>query len=274
MPGKDRPQQCDTRYSPGTTTVTILGSGTCVPSLKRSSCAVLVDISGQKLLFDIGPGTITRLLAVGVEIFDISHLFLSHFHPDHTGELASFLFSYKYAAKNNPKNGITIIGGKGLLNFFKGLKTAYGRWIEPDDNAWRLIIVEMDVSGPDHRDFEGFSISSVPVDHNPESIAYRVFDPNGISLVYSGDTDYCDNLVTLAGNTDLLICESSTPDHGKIKGHMTPSRAGKAARLADVRKLVLTHFYPECDHVNIEKECRKEYAGPLVLAEDIMVLRI
>ena len=77
--------------------VTILGSGTCVPSLKRSSCSVLMKIKDSLLLFDSGPGTMRRLLEAGTTIFDISHLFYSHLHPDHTGELVSFIFANKYS---------------------------------------------------------------------------------------------------------------------------------------------------------------------------------
>jgi ribonuclease BN (tRNA processing enzyme) len=50
--------------------------------------------------------------------------------------------------------------------------------------------------------------------------------------------------------------------------------AGEIASLANVRKLVLTHFYPECDLVDIEKQCRKTFAGPLVLAEDLMKIEL
>ena len=50
-------------------TVTILGSGTCVPSLKRSSCAVLMEVGGERLLFDSGPGTMRRLLEAETSIF-------------------------------------------------------------------------------------------------------------------------------------------------------------------------------------------------------------
>ena len=78
-------------------TTTILGSGTCVPSLKRSACSVFIETGGKKILFDIGPGTMRRLLEAQTQIWDISHIFISHFHLDHTGELASFLFSNKYA---------------------------------------------------------------------------------------------------------------------------------------------------------------------------------
>ncbi|MCP4693176.1 MAG: hypothetical protein GY859_34355 [Desulfobacterales bacterium] len=56
----------------------------------------------------------------------------------------------------------------------------------------------------------------------------------------------------------------------KVNGHLTPSLAGEIASLAGARKLVLTHFYPECDLVDIEKECGRTYDGPLALAEDLM----
>ncbi|MEJ2097967.1 MAG: MBL fold metallo-hydrolase, partial [Deltaproteobacteria bacterium] len=78
------------------TTVTILGSGTCVPSLKRSSCSVLIEMEQEKLLLDSGPGTMHRLLEAGVEIFDLTYICYSHFHPDHTGELVPLIFANKY----------------------------------------------------------------------------------------------------------------------------------------------------------------------------------
>ncbi|MFZ1200995.1 MAG: MBL fold metallo-hydrolase, partial [Desulfobacterales bacterium] len=77
-------------------TVTILGSGTCVPSLKRSSCAVLVETGTSVVLLDSGAGTMRRLLETGRTIFELSHIFYSHFHPDHSGELAPLLFATKY----------------------------------------------------------------------------------------------------------------------------------------------------------------------------------
>jgi len=117
-------------------------------------------------------------------------------------------------------------------------------------------------------------VESLPVDHNPESIAYRITSSGGISMVYSGDTDFSENLVTLSKDADLLICESALPDELKVKGHLTPSLAGEIAERANVRKLVLTHFYPECDQVDIEKECRKTYSGPLLLAEDLMQINL
>jgi ribonuclease BN (tRNA processing enzyme) len=117
-------------------------------------------------------------------------------------------------------------------------------------------------------------VESAPVEHNEESIAYRITSAGGYSVVYSGDTDYSENLINLAKKADLLICESALPDDMGVKGHLTPSLAGEIATRAGVGKLVLTHFYPECDRVDIEQECRKTYSGALALAEDLMRLEV
>jgi len=248
--------------------VTILGSGTCVPSLKRSSCSALIETGGKKLVFDLGPGTMRRLLEVDTKIFDISFIFFSHFHPDHTGELVSFLFSSKYSGKEQRQTPITFIAGRGFAEFYNRLKMVYGNWVELEPGL--INIVELDNKNYDIIKFDDFTIESIPVEHNDESLAYRITSRNGISVVYSGDTDFSNNLVTLANEADLLICESALPDELKVKGHLTPSLAGKIATMANVRELMLIHFYPECDEVDIEKQCRKTYSNQLILAEDLM----
>jgi ribonuclease BN (tRNA processing enzyme) len=249
-------------------TVTILGSGTCVPSLQRSACSVLVEIDGIKLLFDSGPGTMHRMLEAGTNLRDISYIFYSHFHPDHTGELVPFLFSSKYPENTQRQDPLTIIAGKGVLEFYKGLYAVFGQWI--DIGPGLLEFVELDTEARDTRIFKGFTIQSMPVAHRQESLAYRITGTDGKSVVYSGDTDVCENLAVIARDADLFICESALPDALKAPGHLTPSRAGEIAAKARAGKLVLTHFYPACDTVDIMKECRKTYSGPLVLAEDLM----
>lgn len=250
------------------TTVTILGSGTCVPSLTRSACGVLVQTGEEKILFDLGPGTMWRLLEAGVTIFDITRIFLSHFHPDHAGELVSFLFSNKYPGKTRRTLPLTLVAGEGLSSFFDGLKAVFGEWIELPPELFEL--KSLNTSGPDTFLFNNIRVDSAPVVHRPESLAYRLTGADGKSVVYSGDTDESDALITLSKGADLLICEAAMPDELKTDGHLTPSRAGRTATLARVGKLVLTHFYPECETADMIGQCRKTYDGPLVLAEDLM----
>lgn len=252
--------------------VTILGSGTCVPSLERSSCSVLVEVAGEKMLIDMGPGTMRRLLRAETTLSQVSHIFLSHFHPDHSGELVPFLFASKYPAHARRQTPLTIIAGNGFSAFFSGLRSVYKEWIDIGPDL--LDIVELDNTARSEQSFDDFKLESMPVKHRSESLAYRITAPHGASVVYSGDTDVCDSLVDIARDADLFICESAFPDDLKKEGHLTPSRAGEIATRSNVRKLVLTHFYPECETADIEKECRKTYSGPLVLAQDLMKFQL
>ncbi len=252
--------------------VTILGSGTCVPSLKRSSCSVLMQVAASKMVFDTGPGTMRRLLETGNTIFDLSHIFYSHFHPDHTSELVPLIFATKYPDGGRRKNPLTVTGGRGLLDFYEKLRHAYGHWIELTPGL--LEIIEFDNENPDSITFEDFTVHTAPVKHNPESIAFLITGLDGSSVVYTGDTDYSETIIALAKEADLLICECALPDKLRAPGHLTPSLAGDLASKAGVGKLVLTHFYPECEKEDIEAECRKTYDGPLILAEDLMQIEV
>lgn len=250
------------------TTVTILGSGTCVPSLKRSSCSVKVVADGKILVMDTGPGTMRRLLETGTTIFDVSYLLYSHLHPDHTGELVPLLFATKYPDTGRRRDPLTILAGTGFENFLSGLRGVYGDWIDLPDGM--VTVTELNTTGKDRRVFEGFTVETLPMAHRPESLGYRITGSDGRVVVYSGDTDVCESLITLAKGADVLICESALPDALKVAGHLSPSLAGEIAASANVRKLVLTHFYPECDGVDVRKECRKTFDGELFLAEDLM----
>lgn len=253
--------------------VTILGSGTCVPSLERSSCSVLIQGESGCFLLDAGPGTMHQLLRAGVEIYDIDALFLSHFHMDHSGEFPAFLFSTKYPDFKKRRNyPLMLVGGEGFRRFFKDLNRAFNRHLEFPPGMLEIHELMLEPYVPVV--LNGFTIDYAPVDHNPESRAFQFTDSKGRRIVYSGDTDYCEDLIALAKGADLFICESALPDEKRAPKHCTPSIAGDMAAKAQVKKLVLTHFYPECDAVDLKAQCRRSYKGPLVLAEDLMEIFI
>ena len=72
----------------------------------------------------------------------------------------------------------------------------------------------------------------------------------------------------------MLILECSFPDEMKVEGHLTPSLAGRIARKAHCRRLILTHLYPLCDEYDILRQCRKEFAGEVIVAHDLLRVKI
>ena len=63
--------------------VTFLGTGGAVPSVRRNTSALMLRREGDRLLFDCGEGTQRQMMRHGTG-FDVSHLFVTHMHGDHT----------------------------------------------------------------------------------------------------------------------------------------------------------------------------------------------
>ena len=85
------------------------------------------------MLFDSGPGIVRKLLEVGLSYHDIDYIFYSHFHTDHTLDLAAFLFAAKYALSLRTKK-LTLIVPQGLRQFYESLIKLYGEVISPESD--------------------------------------------------------------------------------------------------------------------------------------------
>ena len=250
----------------------ILGSGTSIPLPQRASPSIALFIDNQFLLFDIGPGTLRQLAIAGLPFEDIDYLCISHFHPDHTADLIHFFFATRYPPILISRKPFTIVAPEAFNQFLTLLKRPYGNWLDLPDGL--INIEELHTGDKDKKEFDTFTLLSAPVNHTPHSIGFRIEDNSGSVIVYSGDTGYCEEIVDLARDADLLILESSFPDGQGIEGHLTPSTAGDIATRSGTKKLLLTHFYPECLKSDIETQCRKTYQGELILATDLMSLLV
>ncbi|NWG04823.1 MAG: MBL fold metallo-hydrolase [Syntrophaceae bacterium] len=246
----------------------LLGSGTGIPSLRRGSPGILIVSDSTLLLIDIGPGTLRKILEVGFTFRDPDLILFTHLHPDHTADLVPILFACKYGDFPREKD-LLCMGGTGFKSFFEALKKLYGPWIEPQ--SYHLKVQEVSKETFFYRHLK---IQSKPMAHISGSVGYRIEWMDGKSIAISGDTDYCQNIIDLGFEVDLLVLESSFPDSKKVEGHLTPSLAGRIAMESHCKKLLLTHFYPICDHFDILNQCGQIYQGEIVVGEDLMRIKI
>jgi ribonuclease BN (tRNA processing enzyme) len=247
----------------------VLGSGTAVPHPRRGSAGYLVRHEGVTLLVDAGLGTLQKLAVLGVSLAAPDVVAFTHLHLDHTAELAPLLFSLRNPGIGRRK-ALTLVGAPGFRDFYERLRQVYGSWVEGEE--YLLLVKEMS-AGP--VSLGSLQLTAIPVSHTPESVAFRVEDPaTGKVIAFSGDTDVCPGIVEAARNADVAFFDCSFPNESKVIGHMTPGEAGEIASEARVKRLVLTHFYPECEGSDILGQCRETYSGEIVLAEDLLCVPV
>ncbi|MBC7262702.1 MAG: MBL fold metallo-hydrolase, partial [Chloroflexi bacterium] len=112
-------------------------------------------------------------------------------------------------------------------------------------------------------------ITASPAMHLVPGLMIKILNKiSGRSIVYSGDTAPCDNLIRLAHGADVLIHEAS----GEYMGHSSAAQAGKAAQRARVKKLYLIHYPALTADLNaLLAQARQEFAGEAELARDFGV---
>ncbi|RME81796.1 MAG: MBL fold metallo-hydrolase [Planctomycetota bacterium] len=251
--------------------LTVLGAGTIVPSLEYTQSGYLLEAKNKKpMLLDCGAGKILRLLQLEIRAWEIEYIFLTHFHLDHVGDLASILFSkINPALPRNPK--LYIYGPPSLSQWYQKLQSLYGSMVEA--KYYQLHIEPFEFF--ETKEIQGMQVTAFPMRHMVEAVGYR-FETQDSSLAYSGDTDYCDEVIELGKNTDLFLLECSLPSEIELFGHLNPIKAGKIGNKANTKHLVLTHFYPEVleEPEKLSQEVRQNYSSRLSLAKDLMRIDI
>jgi len=212
---------------------------------------------------DCGAGTARRLAELGIPWQDITHVALTHFHIDHHQDLPSIIFAWKYGQLPPRSAPIDIIGPVGTQELLQRLAAAYGEWLTAP--GFEVRITELAPGAA--VELEGARLDCAKVPHTPESIAYSITEGSR-RLVYSGDTGFDPGFAEWSRGCDLLVLECSLPQSMAIVEHLTPEQCGEIARLAEPRRLVLTHLYPPVESVDIAALVAAKYGGPIVIAHD------
>ncbi|MGI9077569.1 MAG: MBL fold metallo-hydrolase, partial [Gemmatimonadaceae bacterium] len=67
--------------------LTTIGTGTVSPSPTRVCAGVLIEFGTVRLLLDCGPGITHRMATLGIDWMGITHIAVTHFHPDHIADI-------------------------------------------------------------------------------------------------------------------------------------------------------------------------------------------
>lgn len=267
----------------------LLGTGCPQCDPDRRGPSTLVRAGGASLLVDCGSGVTQRLVEAGTSGAAIDALLLTHLHTDHLVDFYQLVVSSWHQGRDRKQR---IFGPPGTKAFVEGTMALWAveraqriaHEKRPSVTAFEMEIEEI---GPGAVfDVGGARVRAVAVAHRPVTHAYGfVVEAGGRKAALSGDTAYCPALIDAASGADVLVHECFV--HAEMKPvpgvrsaetiaavrayHTTPAEAGRVAREAGVGCLLLNHFVPtRFDRAAVLDEVRREFAGPVVVGEDLM----
>jgi ribonuclease Z len=264
--------------------VLLCGTGNPLPDRDRAAACTAIFAGGNIYLVDIGPGAWKNLALWHIPAPKLAAIMLTHFHSDHIGDLGELNLETWANGRDHP---LRVYGPRGVDQVVNGFAQAYSldegyrvahhgaALLPPADWQMQPLTVKIDTppglspcAGGSATVLEenGLKVTAFTVDHAPVAPAYGYrFDYKGRSVVVSGDTIKCANLVAAAKGADVLINEAQAGHLVKLiqegaeqignarvakimsdirRYHTTPVEAASEANEAGVQLLVLSHIGP------------------------------
>lgn len=280
-------------------TVTILGSGSPVPSNVRFSQSMLIEAGDQKLVIDAGRGVTIRLAQLGIPLGNVTATFLTHFHSDHTVGLPDlWLTGWLPTPFGSRKTPMVIYGPTGTVAMTKNLTAAFS-----EDIRIRLADEKLPPAGIafDAHDVkaglvyerDGVKVTAFDAHHGDliEPNFGYVIEYDGKKVVISSDTTYDEHVAQQGKGADLLLHEVADIDPELLKAfprfkeitahHTSPEEAGRIFSIAKPKLAAFTHVIVlkanqplDVPPTEVLARTRSTYDGPLVLGEDLMRFQI
>ena len=250
----------------------VLGSGTSFPHPGRGAAGYWLEAESARILLDISADVPHRMASEQLDWVNLDAIWLSHFHLDHIGGLAPFLFGARSARQTQHRvRPLRICGPVGFIEILQAINQSNNYRLLEQPFPLELKEVE---PGSDFELVPGLDAVAFSTPHTTESLAIRLKDKSGRVLVYTSDTGFSVELVEFARGADLLLMECSFYENKPVTTHLELADAMKIARECEPRRLVLSHLYSEWDGIDLASEARRLWSGETIAAFDGLRLEI
>jgi ribonuclease Z len=293
-------------YYPGTEAlaedeVRVIACGTGMPDQRRgqaSACFLFEFGNGDKMIFDIGSGSMRNINAMMIPAEYLTKVFISHLHTDHWGDLSALWAGGWTAGRPVPlevwgPSGATPEMGTayaidGFMRAFNWDYQTRAFKITPAPGS--ITVSEFDYKAVNEviYDQNGIVIRSIPAIHAGDGPVSFIIEYAGMKLVFGGDSSPNKWFVEYAKGANFAIHESfATPefftkDYGQppqlawracCSFHTSGPAFGKIMSEIKPGHAVAYHTMEEA-HQEMLMTIRTTYDGPLSIATDMMVWNI
>jgi ribonuclease Z len=270
--------------------ITLLGTGSPLPSADRAGPATLVRAGGATMLFDCGRGVVMRLAAAGVLPIGLSAVLLTHLHSDHITDLNDIVTTHWVMAPG--PTPLRVIGPPGTQGVVDGVMAMLAsdqeyRLAHHADLTQRPLIDVTEVEPGAEFELADVALSVHRTDHRPvtPTVGYRIAHDGKVAAI-AGDTVPCTGLDEMCRDADLYVqtvirseLVQAIPNarlQDILDYHSSVEQAAQTAARAGVKTLVLTHYVPPMqpgDEEAWKALAAAHFSGTIVLGDDLTVAK-
>ena len=279
------------------TKVILLGTGTPNPDPERAGSAVAIVVNNNAYLIDFGAGIVRQAAKMTpryggefpqLEAKNLKIAFLTHLHSDHTIGLPDLLLTPWVLERNVP---LQIYGPTGTKHLAENIVEAYKADIEyrlnglepANENGWKVHVNEFENDGLIYAD-SLVKVEAFKVVHGSwtNAFGFRFTTPHK-TIVVSGDTRPCENILKYSSGADILIHEVYSYNRWTKRNefwkkyhaanHTSTFELGELAAKAKPGKVVLYHilFWGDSEK-DLLREISSIYSGEVIMGNDLMVI--
>jgi len=272
------------------TTVTLLGTGSPLPTGQHAGPATLVRAGDAVLLADCGRGVVMRLAAVGVFPVGLSAVLLTHLHSDHICDLNDVITTH-WVMTSGP-TPLRVIGPPGTRQVVDGILAMLAldqgyRRSHHADLRYPIDVAVAEIGPGAALDIRGARVLTAATDHRPvrPTVGYRI-EHAGTAVVIGGDGVPCAGLDELCAGADVYVQTVVRADlidrvgsarlRDILTYHSTIEQAAQTAERAGVRIFLPTHFLPAIapgDEEAWRSLAAAHFGGEIVIGGDLTTAR-
>ncbi len=220
-------------------TLTILGSGSGMPQSKRTCSGYLIEHDGRLTLLDCGSGVSRSFQAQGFSLTELDRVVISHTHPDHVTDLPLLIQHCHLSKKTTPLD--VFVPSEFVDPFNQIIRAMY---VIPERFLFAVNIrgyeagvllkrpVKIEAFANCHLAHYETDIARLGLANKMQSFSLRV-RVDATTVFYSGDIRSFEDVVTVIGDSDFVILETSHVDLVKV---------GEFIRSHSSIQFILTHF--------------------------------
>ncbi len=243
--------------------VTFVGCGDAFGSGGRGNTCIRLDTQGRTIVVDFGATALLSWHRLGFSTDDIDAIVVSHLHGDHFGGLPFLLLEAQFVAER--RKPLTIVGPPGTRNriemacevFFPGMTA----------NRWNYTWNVEELPPGSNFELEGVDVHTMEMRHPSGAPATGLQLGDGRkTFAYTGDTGWNDNIIPLAGRSDLFVTECYSGERS-IPNHVDWHTLRRNLPDIGAKKIAVTHLGRSALACTREME-----AEGLIVAEDGKVI--